>query len=133
MTATYNTSSPTDRDRLRLKIGDTNMQFPIFTDLELDMFLDDEPDVLLAAAACCRSIATSRARQAVMLTLPGVTISKTSIPATYSDMADAFEKQAVQRAAPTSVNVYTDDASTYDTMMGRTDADVDNPAGEADG
>lgn len=133
MTATYNTSSPTDRDRLRLKIGDTNMQFPIFTDLELDMFLDDEPDVLLAAAACCRSIAASKSRQAVFASLPGISISKISIPDKFMQMADAFEKQAVQRAAPTSVNVYTDDASTYDTMMGRTDVDVDNPAGQADG
>lgn len=130
MTATYNTTSPTDRDRLRLKIGDTNTSHPIFEDEELDMILADDSEVLLAAASACRIIAASASRQAVALSLPGVTISKTSIPDKFLAMADAFEKQAETGATADTANWYTNDAAFYDAITGRASVDLDTPSTE---
>lgn len=130
MSTFYNTTSPTDRDRLRLKIGDTNEQFPIFTNAELDMILDEAGEVALAAAVACRTIAASKARQAISISLPGTTITKTSAPGHYLALADAFEKQAQTLADSDSSSLYTDDARYYDTITGRHDVDFDTPGTE---
>jgi len=128
--ATYTTTNPSTRDKLRLKIGDTNTSHPIFEDEELDMILADDSEVLLAAASACRIIAASASRQAVALSLPGVTISKTSVPDKFLAMAESFEAQAEARADSTSSNLYTDDAEFYDAITGRSSVDFNAPETE---
>lgn len=130
MTATYNTTSPTDRDRLRLKIGDTNTSHPIFEDEELDMILDEDAEVLLAAASACRAIAASSAKQAVFLSMPGISISKISVPDKFLELARVFETQAETGATADTANWYTNDAAFYDAITGRASVDLDTPSTE---
>ena len=130
MTATYNTSSPTSRDKLRLKIGDTNTSHPIFEDEELDMFLDEDGEVLLAAASACRAIAASSAKQAVFLSMPGISISKISVPDKFLELARVFETQAETGATADTANWYTNDAAFYDAITGRASVDLDTPSTE---
>lgn len=49
----------TSIDKVRLEIGDRNMDAPLFTDDEIQYYLDQRSDnILLAAADCCDSLAT---------------------------------------------------------------------------
>ena len=69
---TYEASNPTNRDKLRLLIGDTNQDEHIFEDEELDIFLNlENNDLNMVAATCCRSIAISQAKQAVAVRTTG--------------------------------------------------------------
>lgn len=130
MVATYTTTNPSTRDKLRLKIGDTNTSHPIFEDAELDMILEEDSEVLLAAASACRIIAASASRQAVLLSMPGISISKISIPDKFLEMARQFESQAYDRADADTANWYTDDAAHYDAITGRANVDLDTPSTE---
>lgn len=130
MVATYTTTNPSTRDKLRLKIGDTNTSHPIFEDAELDMILEEDSEVLLAAASACRIIAASASRQAVVLSMPGISISKISIPDKFLEMARQFESQAYDRADADTANWYTNDAAFYDAITGRASVDLDTPSTE---
>lgn len=53
----------TDRDKVRLTIGDTDVTAQLFQDDEIDYFLDLEGDnILKASAAACEAAATKFAR-----------------------------------------------------------------------
>lgn len=67
MSHTYDPT--TDTGRIRLLIGDTDLTAPLFSDEELDAFLDLEGSVYLAAALALDTIANDEA-----LTLKAVTV-----------------------------------------------------------
>lgn len=95
MSFTYTPGSAGNRDKLRLLIGDTSGDSYIFENEELDLALSIEgSNVYQAAAMCCRSIATSRAKQAIAVKIMGdISIDKTKIPGFFMDLADKFEKR----------------------------------------
>lgn len=63
MAFTYSgTAIDTDLARVRLEIGDTVEAEALFTDEELQVFLDRESGVLLAAAAACDTLVRRFAR-----------------------------------------------------------------------
>lgn len=67
---TYDRTLPTDRDRLRLMIPDTDEANPIFFDGELDFLLTDNGDLRLAAATALEIMASQQAMiQKVMTVL----------------------------------------------------------------
>lgn len=58
----YDTPSGSDRDAVRLLIGDTIAEDPILADDEIDWFLSEKGDPYRAAAAAARAIAAKFAR-----------------------------------------------------------------------
>jgi len=95
MSFTYTPGSARNIDKIRLLIGDTDGDTYIFEDSELNMALSlVDSDLNQAAAVCCRSIATSRAKQAIAVKIMGdISIDKTKIPGFFMELADKFEKR----------------------------------------
>lgn len=104
MTFTYSATNSATRDKVRRKIGDTQAGNPVFQDEELDAMLDENTsDVLLTAATAFREMAGRAARGAVIITLPGLSLSRVSQPDILLKMAAECEEQAKQRAEPDSI------------------------------
>jgi hypothetical protein len=77
----------TTLDRVRLEIGDLDASAPLFTDDEINAYLDDYQDNILAtAAALCDALATRYAVKA------DTTIGSLSFK--WSNVSDAFAKRA---------------------------------------
>jgi hypothetical protein len=97
MSFSYNYDSPLLRDKLRLLISDTDSSDNVFEDEELSIFLDlEDANLNLAAARACRSIAMSRARQAVVVKIMGdISIDKSKIATIYLTLADKFENREI--------------------------------------
>jgi hypothetical protein len=122
----YAPKNPAARDKVRRKIGDTQAANPVFQDEELDAILvEASGDVLMAAATACREMAQRAALGAVIVTLPGVTISGVSQPGIFLDMADRYEREAFQRAEPDQVTLRPETDDLIDTSLGRQDVDLD--------
>lgn len=93
------TYSPTEkRGKVRLLIGDTDADTAanqVFTDAEIDAFLAlEDEEVYRAAAAACRSIATSKAKSAVAWKALGTSLDLKQIPSHYRDLAKDYEERA---------------------------------------
>jgi len=59
MSFTYNPANPdSDIEKIRLEIGDTDADNPLFQDEEIQIKLDTAGSVLLTAADCCDILAT---------------------------------------------------------------------------
>lgn len=126
MTFTYSATTPSTRDKVRRKIGDTQSANRVFEDEEIDSMLSEQSgDVLLACATACREMAARAARGAVILTLPGMSISRVSQPDILLKMADAFEEEAIQRAEPDSKVLVPQTDELLDVSTGRLDFDFD--------
>jgi hypothetical protein len=97
MSFSYNFDSPLTRDKLRLLISDTDPSDNIFEDEELDIFLNlEDSNLNLAAARACRSIAMSRARQAIVVKVMGdISIDKSKVSTLYMNLADKFESREI--------------------------------------
>ena len=94
MAFTYTNTCPTDKDKLRLLISDTDSSHPIFDDNELTVMLEVYGNSLhYSAAGCCRALATNAARMAIAFSIHGgdISISKTQIAKHYMTLADMFE------------------------------------------
>lgn len=91
MAFTYDPS--TSRGRVRMLIGDTDTvaeRNQIFTDDDIDAFLDLEgQSVYGAAAAACRAIAASAMRSRIALKATG------NPPGRWTDIAKTFDEKAV--------------------------------------
>lgn len=128
MTFTYNAKSPSSRDKVRLLIGDVNENRYVFENEELDTLLElNSSDLLLTAAGACRVIATAASKQAIALSLPGATLTKSQISAAYHAAADKYEEQAKQRAVTGGdfAEVYTSTDQWLDAIIGRGDIEFD--------
>ena len=90
----------TDRDILRLEIGDTNPDRPLFADDELDVFLARYPGrVLVAAADACDSLAIRFARD-FDFKWKDQSFSRSQMSARYAALAKDLRKRAAGNAAP---------------------------------
>lgn len=130
MTYTYDITGASTRDQLRLHIGDTGQGVAKFAfhDEELDSILSlESSDLLMSAARACRILATDAAKRAVMLTVPGVTITATEVSRRYMEMADTFEAQAAARVSPQFATIYGPTDTFFDAITGRGEVDLDPP------
>lgn len=57
MAWTYDPSLPTDKDKVRFLVGDTDDRDAVIEDGEIAFLLSEHSNVYSAAAACCRAIA----------------------------------------------------------------------------
>jgi len=87
MTWTY-TENPVDKelDALRLEIGDTDENYPLLQDEEIQYFETQEPNFFATAARCCEAISAKLAREADR------TIGPTQVK--LSQQSEAYTKQA---------------------------------------
>jgi len=132
MTFTYDiTASPfANKDVVRLLIGDADADTYVFEDEEITTFLTMEGTALGAAATALRSYAASRSRQAVMLQLPGVNITKTEIGKQARELADTYEQKDDEAAVPLTANTFTQTQTWLDAVRGRHTLDFDAPTSE---
>ncbi len=87
------------RDRLRLQIGDTDVSAPLFTDDELDAFLDEQNgSLLLAAAEACDVLATRFAFEFDFDALDQKSFKKSQRARAYADRAVALRERAQSEA-----------------------------------
>ena len=104
MSFTYDATNPTsNRDRVRLLIGDTNVLGAgyVFEDEELDAYLSMptiENDVIPAAVLAVRTLALNQAKQSLYYSINGLTMDRRRVAPTLLEVADRLEKMA--EAAP---------------------------------
>lgn len=92
---TLNEASPGTRDKLRVIIGDTNPDAPVFSDEELGVFLTRNSDNLdKSAADACRAIAFSSIKLALVVKLLDTSIDRSKIPDLYLKLAKEFQDRA---------------------------------------
>lgn len=127
MAFTYNTPALSDRDRLRLLVGDTKAERPIFEDAELDDLLALETNLYATAALACRVMATDSAKRAVAMSAPGMTWGATEVSRRLMELADKYEAQAQSRTQAAFATVYGQGDALIDAVMGRGDIDADVP------
>ena len=129
MATTYNTPATGDKDKIRLLIGDTGPSGKfIFQDSEIeDLLLVETASLYATAALACRVLATSAAKQAVAMSMPGVDLTATEISDKYLAMAQEYDAKAEARATPLFATVYTEGDAQFDAILGRGDIDADTP------
>lgn len=95
MTWTYNSDVSTDRDKIRLLIGDTDTTDQLLSDEEIDFVSTQQPNNYYAAAQCCETIAGKFARD-VSTTLEGMSIAKRQRFENYLNMANNLRVMAMR-------------------------------------
>jgi len=93
MTASYDPTLPTDRDKVRLLIGDTDTASPKFQDSEIDAILVAQPNTYYASAQLLDSLAAKYATT-VSINVDGFSTSGSDIAKAYRDMAARYRAQA---------------------------------------
>ena len=88
MSFTYDPTLATDRDKVRLFIGDTDSTQPLLQDQEIVSLLAMFGSVTIAAATACKNIAAKFARYADRNT--------GDISVKYSQIAETYRKLAVE-------------------------------------
>lgn len=95
MTFTYSSSSiATDLAKVRLTIGDTDSNSPLLTDEEINYFLGEKDDIVLAACDCVRAIIAKLARDVDRSNL-GMSASRSQKQQHYQDLLGRLEAQAM--------------------------------------
>lgn len=89
------TVPPTDRDRLRLLLSDTNETTPAWMDEDLDVVLATRANTYLAAAFAC-DILSMRYAGDVDHSMGNSSVSSSQRSASYAKRADAFRKLATR-------------------------------------
>ena len=93
MTWSYSSALSTDRDKIRLKIGDTNTNDQLLADEAIDVALLDTDDVILAAITCVKWILAKIARD-VDRSTQGPTSSRSQKTLHYRELLEDLEKEA---------------------------------------
>lgn len=94
MTWSYLPSLATDKDRVRLKIGDTDTTSQLFSDEEIEALLTDNgDDVFETAAQLCDALATKYARRG-NLRIDDFSIDFKSRAEHFAALADQIRQQA---------------------------------------
>ncbi len=120
MSFSYNTTSPSSTDKMRLLVADTNATSYVFEDEELSMFLlMFDSDVLLATAQALRTLAADKAKLSIYYSVNGFTMDRRDVAKqllTIADKLDAaglrapFEFESVMEEFTDSIGV---DRSNY--------------------
>jgi hypothetical protein len=108
-----------DRDKVRLKVGDTDTADPLLFDDEIDALLADEGSVTRAAIAAARAIAAKFARGYTFQT-DGQRFNRAERVAHYRQLAkDLATEAGITTHATTRVDGYSDDVDYQDVEAGR--------------
>jgi len=93
---TYDSDLPTDKDRVRFLIGDTDANDPIMQDGEINYVLTVHANVNRAAAACCRAIAAKLRRELTLNPAAGsISLDPQKQADGFIDLANELEQQAL--------------------------------------
>lgn len=93
MAWSYDSAVPTDKDKVRLLIGDTNTADQQLQNEEITYFLSVRADIYLAAADSAKAIGARYARQADTSNL-SLSISASQRAEAYAKLAVALEARA---------------------------------------
>ena len=123
MTFTYSsTSIITVLAKVRLEIGDTDSTAALFTDEELQVYIDSRgSSVLLAAADACDQLATRYGR-AYDFETDGQKFARSQASKAYADRAKQLRARAygVTTADSTRIDGYSQDVANQDTFASDT-------------
>lgn len=87
MIATYNDLLPSDKDRVRFRLGDTDMDAPLLSDAAIEQAVTTEGGVAQAAAFLASGLVAQYGRQPVKITADGVTFDYTILLKTWQTLA----------------------------------------------
>jgi hypothetical protein len=93
MTWTYNETLTSDRDRVRMLVGDVDRNDQQLADEALDWHLTEEGGIYAAASAACRSLAATYARR-VDFGNSTLSLAASQRIAHYNTMAERYERRA---------------------------------------
>lgn len=97
MSWSYASDFSTQRDRIRLLIGDTDSADPLLSDAEIAVYGDGgqlaQANDHLAAAACCEAIASKFARR-VSLSAGGTSVALDQQARAYQERATRLRREA---------------------------------------
>lgn len=117
MTFTYSSTSVTTAlAKCRLEIGDTDSASALFTDEELDVYLDARADnVLQAAADACDALATRFSRYYDFQT-DSQRFDRSQMVKAYQDRAKELRRRAsgISTLTPTRIDGFSDDIENTD-------------------
>lgn len=93
MAFTYTAGSTTDRNRVRLEIGDTEINRALFQDAEIDDLITQETTVLGASAKACEILAVRFARD-FDFSADGASFDKAKVSEQYAKMGRRLRARA---------------------------------------
>lgn len=110
MAFTYTKGDTADRNRLRLEIGDTDINRSLFDDDELDDILVQEPGVIPSAARACEILAVRFARD-FDFSADGSSFSKSKLSEQYTKMGRRLRARArgTSIIVPRRIDGFSDD------------------------
>lgn len=124
MTWTYNNADlTTSLNRVRRLIGDVNSTSPLFTDEEINFYIDENASIYSAAAIACQSLAAEYA-DAVTKSVGPLSITMSDKFKHYNSLASQFTVQASQTGTP---QLYAGGISKADKLTKEQDTDRDEP------
>lgn len=100
MSFSYSSDLPTNRDKVRFLVQDTDSASFDVHDGEIDGTLGVEPNIFLAAAIVLRNLAVKAAKNAIRYSVGGegragaVSVDRTKRPDYYIALAKAYEEKA---------------------------------------
>ena len=124
----------TTRDKLRLELGDNDETAPLFYDEELDYFLDEESDDVLAARLRACEAAALKLARAYDFATDGQSYKRSQMADMYRTMAAQLREQGVTLASDpagvstvdvTNIDGYSQDIGNQDVTARRSLADSD--------
>ena len=122
MAWSFDPALPTDKDKVRLYIGDTDETNPQVADETIDATLVEYPDPLLAAAVISRSLAAQYGRQ-VTYRAGDVSENSSDLAKFYLDLAKELDPAGVTKAIPlASISVGGLSISEKETLDSNSDA-----------
>lgn len=141
MTWTYDATLPTDRDKLRMLIGDVDTSDQQLQNEALTLFLTEEGSLYAAAAAACRAIAGTYARR-VDFGNAGLSLAASQRVEHYTRLALTYERRSRAGAGAggigtpvvggTSIDGINEDRTDDDLVKGRMRHDLhDEPSADA--
>jgi len=122
MTWTFSDSIATDKDKVRLKIGDTDTNDQLLSDETIEALLAIRDDVVLCAIDACRAILAKLARE-IDRSAAGMSGSRSQKTQHYKDILANLTKES---GGETRVKVGGISKSDNDTL--RDDSDFEEPA-----
>lgn len=118
----------TDVEKVRLKIGDTNVTAALFSDTEIEYFLEEEAgNVAGAAAAACEALA-ARFSTDVDVTTDDQSLKRSQRAAAFAKRAEDLREQAEKNAGIGTVTTQKIDGYN-DTEVGNEDIEGEGSAG----
>jgi hypothetical protein len=94
MAFSYTAGSTSDRDRIRLEIGDTDSDRALYEDAELDDFLAQEGDSVMGASARACEVLAIRFARDYSFSADGGSFQKNQVTMMYQKLARRLRNRA---------------------------------------